>query len=864
MINKKSLFRSFTWLFFSGAGGALAVFFGAHLYLSPSLPSVDSLRDIRLQTPLRIYSSDGMLIGEIGEKRRTPVKYQDIPQTYIDALLSAEDAQFYSHHGVSITGLMRAFSQILMSGNIQGGGSTITMQVARNFFLTKRQEFKRKFNEILLALRIERELSKEDILELYVNVIFLGNRAYGIQAAAQVYYGAPLDKLTTAQLAMIAGLPKAPSTMNPIANPTRALQRRNWILRRMLDLGKLNQPDYEQAVAAPVTATYHGNSLDLSASFVAEMARQKAVELFGTQAYTDGYRVYTTIDSKLQKFARQAVIDGLLEYDSRHGYRGPEQSIEPPKAISVLLTPKADSDSNAAASTPKVPEEIEKQLIESWHKSLMGKLKEIPTYADLTPAAIVEIGEQNVTALRKDGKLIQLGWDQGLSSARRYLSVNSRGPKPKSASDILKLGDIIRLAEDSEGVSRVVQIPEAQGALASLNPRNGSILALVGGIDFNYNNFNRAIQAKRQPGSNFKPFIYTAALEQGYTAASIINDAPIVFDDTQLEATWRPENAGGNFYGPTRLRKALYLSRNLVSIRLLRSIGIETALENIDRFGLNPDEMPRDLSLALGSHAMTPLEVVTGYAVLANGGYKVEPYFIERILNYDGDPVFEALPHTVCYGCESGAKEFLTTDDDEEPFNEPFDFAEDAFAISRELKSEMGGLEPEDYPRAAKVIDDQVAYIMDSMLKDVVLRGTAKKARKLERSDIAGKTGTTNNATDAWFSGYGGDVVTTTWVGFDQMTTLGAREYGGTAALPIWISYMGKALKNRPVVNRPRPPGLVTTRINPRTGLRARAGEPEAMFEIFREEYLPSYDEAQDNVDTIWDNKNDVSTDDIF
>lgn len=863
MTNKKTVIFALAWLVCAGIGGTLTVFCGAHLYLSPTLPSVDSLRDVRLQTPLRIYSNDGKLIGEIGEMRRTPVQYQDIPQAYIDALLSAEDDQFYSHHGVSIKGLMRAFSQILMSGDIQGGGSTITMQVARNFFLTKRQEFKRKFNEILLALRIERELSKEDILELYVNVIFLGNRAYGIQAASQVYYGVTLDKLDVAQLAMIAGLPKAPSTMNPIANPERALQRRNWILSRMHELGKLTDEDYQLAVNAPITASYHGNSLDLSASYVAEMARRKAIDMFGVKAYTDGYRVYTTLDSNLQNSARQAVIDGLLEYDQRHGYRGPEQQLDVPKVIAERLQPSNEQPDNDSQT---IEETQPDQLIQAWHKKLQAALKDVPTYADLEPAAVINLAEKAATVLTKSGEQVQLEWDQGLSSAKPYINVNAVGPAPDKAEDVLALGDVVRLKKATDGSWQLVQLPAAQAALVSLNPRNGAILALVGGLDFRQSNFNRAVQAKRQTGSNFKPFIYTAALENGFTAASIINDAPIVFDDKQLEAAWRPENSGGNFYGPTRLRKALYLSRNLVSIRILRSMGINKAIEHIDRFRVDPQEVPRDLSLALGSHSMTPFDVAAGYAVFANGGHKIEPYFIERILNYDGNPVYEAMPPTVCHECEKNTFEFLQAEEnpDARPFNEPFLFEGDAFAISRDLKAKLGGLEPEDYPRAPKVVDERVAYIMDSILKDVVKRGTATKAKALKRRDLAGKTGTTNDSTDAWFSGYAGDLATTAWIGFDDMSPLGFREFGGTAALPIWMGFMRDALQNRPEIEMPQPPGLVTVRINPETGKRAKAGEPGAIFEIFRADQVPGFDDDSNSRPSDWQEPGEVITDDIF
>ena len=841
-MNYKKALLALSWLVFAGIGGTLTVLTGAHLYLSPSLPSVESLRDIRLQTPLRIYSSDGKLIGEIGEMRRTPVKFEAIPQGYIDAILSAEDAQFYSHHGVSIKGLMRASSQLLMSGDIQGGGSTITMQVARNFFLSKRQEFKRKFNEILLALRIERELSKQEILELYVNVIFLGNRAYGIQAAAQVYYGKTLDQLSTAQLAMLAGVPKAPSTMNPIANPQRAVERRNWILGRMLELGKLSQAEYDLAINEPAGAKYHGSSLDLNASYVAEMARRTAVEMFGAKAYTDGYRIYTTLDSELQSKARQAVIVGLQDYDQRHGYRGPEQKLPVPKE----LNPGGDAES----PEPKV--------LQSWFSEARAALAELPVYAEMQPAMVFAMNQESVQFLLSDGAQVTLPWTEGLNDWRPHISVDSLGPKAERPDDLFDLGDVVRLRQNREGAWQLTQLPEAQAALVALNPRNGAILALVGGLDFLQSNFNRAVQARRQPGSSFKPFLYTAALENGYTAASIINDAPIVFDDDQMASAWRPENSEGKFYGPTRLRKALYMSRNLVSIRLLRSIGIDRALADIGRFGFDPKAFPRDLSVALGSFAVTPLDMGRGYAVLANGGYKVEPFHIERILNFDGQTVYEASPPTVCRGCDDAAEETA-------PFisNEPFYFMGDAFTISGALRKLVGGLEPQDYPRAARVVDEQVAYIMDSMLKDVVQRGTATKAKTLQRSDIAGKTGTTNDATDAWFAGYGGDLVAVAWLGFDDVKTLGRQEFGGTAALPIWIEFMREALHSRPEVHQPRPPGLVTVRINPETGSRAGAQDPDAIYEIFRGDEVPSFD-GGNGVESPWQSSQEVTTDAIF
>jgi penicillin-binding protein 1A len=841
-MNFRNIALALSWLLLAGTSSAIAILAGTHLYLSPSLPSVESLRDIRLQTPLRIYSSDGKLIGEIGEMRRTPVKFQEIPQGYIDALLSAEDAQFYSHRGVSIRGLLRASSQLLMSGDIQGGGSTITMQVARNFFLTKRQEFKRKFNEILLALRIERELSKEEILELYVNVIFLGNRAYGIHAASQVYYGKDLDQLSVAQLAMLAGIPKAPSTMNPLANAQRATERRDWILGRMLELGKIDEAVYQVAIAESGEAKYHGSNLDLSASYVAEMARRTAVEMFGPAAYTDGYRVYTTIDSDLQSSARNAVILGLQDYDKRHGYRGPEQKLTVPAEIVEATTnaelPQAD-------------------VVSEWHKTLREALAELPVYADMRPAAVISVAPEEIEFLLGSGEQVKLKWEGDLTEWRPYLSVNNLGPKPSSPADMFELGDVARLRRNDGKTWALTQIPQVQAALAAISPRNGAILALVGGLDFHQSNFNRATQARRQPGSSFKPFLYTAALENGYTAASLINDSPLVFDDEQQEAAWRPENSGGDFLGPTRLRKALYLSRNLVSIRLLHSMGFDKAFSKIDRFGFDPKAFPRDLSVALGSFAVTPLSIAQGYAVLANGGYKIEPYHIERILNFEGRAVYEARPATVCRGCTEQETVAAPATQD----NHPFSFSGDPFAISPALRNLLGGMEPQDYPRAPQVVDAEVAYIMDSMLKDVVKRGTAARARTLQRGDLAGKTGTTNNATDAWFAGYGGDLATVAWVGFDDTTTLGRREYGGTAALPVWVEFMREALRDRPEFSLPQPPGLVTVRIDPETGRRADASTRNAIYEIFRSDQVPQ-DSGKD-VQSPWQNS-EVRTETIF
>lgn len=910
----KSAFYTLIWLLMAGAGSALIILAGVHLYLSPSLPSVDTLRDIRLQTPLRIYSYDGDLIGEIGEKRRTPIAYDNIPRVFIDALLSAEDDQFYEHNGVSIKGLMRASSQLLMSGDIQGGGSTITMQVARNYFLTRRQEFKRKFNEILLALRIERELSKAEILELYVNVIFLGNRAYGIEAAANIYYGKPMAELQTPQLAMLAGLPKAPSTMNPLANPERAKTRRDWILQRMFSLGKLSEQQYQEAIATPLSADYRGSNIELSAQYVAEMARKKAVEFFGLNAYTDGYNIYTTVLSENQRNAQRAITDGLLEYDQRKGYRGAEQSVPPPKPLAAgLVTPEppqppsepepaASKHPGQALSEPHTASQLSSleqaqadtqrdQLTNlgkadpvkgAWLAELRSALEKTPEYANLEPAAVIGIAEDAIAVLTKGGSVAHIGWEQGLKQARRFVSINRREAPPKTAAEVVALGDIIRIRRHNN-LWHFNQLPNVQGALVSLDAQNGAVLALVGGFDFNQSKFNRATQAFRQPGSNFKPFIYTSALENGLTPATIINDAPIVFEDQKLEADWRPENSGGKFLGPTRLRKALYRSQNMVSIRILQSVGIDNALANLDRFGIDPDKLPRDLSVALGSYDMSPMEVVAGYAVLANGGHRVLPFFIDRIENAKGEVIFSSERLTVCSQCgepDTNEQELSATDEatatqaGQEPGPEP-PSASDEEPADQQLSTPLGhepeasvhaastASEPELTP-APRVIDERVAYLMDSMLKDVVRRGTATKAKKLNRNDIAGKTGTTNRATDAWFSGYGGGIVTTTWVGFDQVSSLGNNEFGSTAALPIWINYMRTALTDTPETALPRPTGLVTTRINPVTGRRALPGDPKAIYEMFRAENVPELDTSKADAQSPWSTEQDINTEDIF
>ncbi len=767
---------------------------GAYLYFSPEMPDVQTLRQVKFQTPLRIYSSDDKLIAEFGEKKRVPVSFDQIPDDFIKALQAAEDARFFEHFGIDIRGLSRAAFQLASSGRIQSGGSTITMQVAKNFFLTRDQTFKRKFVEILLSLQIEQELSKQEIMELYVNKIYLGHRSYGIQAAANTYYGKSIDELSLAQLAMIAGLPKAPSAFNPITNPERAKERRDWILGRMLTLGYIDAAAHDEAVNTPVSARYHRSDIELDAPYIAEMVRQQLFERYGEDLYTDGYRVWTTVDSGMQTEATLAVQRGLLDYTEQHGYRGAEASID----IEALS-----------------------------REDQLNALKDFTGYAGLEPALVVSVDADGANLLLRDDTEARLSWS-GIKWARPFRSIHWTGPAPKKPSDVLNAGDVIRVMHDTEGQFKLTQLPEVQGALAALNPEDGAVRALVGGFSFYHNKFNRATQAYRQPGSNIKPFLYTAALENGFTPASIINDAPVVFHDVSLEGAWRPENDNGEFNGPTRLREALYRSRNLVSIRLMRALGIEQAREFMLRFGFEPDRFPANLSLSLGSAAATPLQVATGYAALANGGFKVEPYLISHITDAEGKVLLQANPLRACPECTANTESEGAIDEQ----------APVATIGSTEI------LQPADEPLqpryAKRIISPRNAFLMYDIMNDVINRGTGRRAQALQRSDLAGKTGTTNEQKDVWFSGFSPQLVATTWVGFDQPGPLGRGEYGSSRALPIWIDFMEDALKDVPEQPPTAPQGVVRIQIDPASGKRAYTGQTDAIYEFFRTEDVPT------------------------
>ncbi len=760
--------------------GVLSVL-GAYLYVAPDLPSVEALRDVRLAEPMRVYTADGKLVAEFGEQKRVPLDWPEIPPRVVDAFLSAEDDRFFQHPGVDWQGLLRAGINHLITGDRSQGGGTITMLVAREFFLTREKTYIRKIREIFLAFRIESELTKEEILTLFLNKIYLGNRSYGVAAASLTYYGTDVREISIAQAAGLAATAQRPSENNPASGTSRFAARRAYVLGRMLELEKITQAEHEEATQEPTVVTIQTLASEVDAPYVAEMARSEMLRRFGDDAYTLGLRAYLTVDSKLQEAAIAALRLALHEYDFRHGYRGPLRQVD------------LESVSDTEARDALLADERRPGV--------------------LVPALIVEVGERSARAYLGAGTHVELAWE-ALSWARPITGDGVTGPPPRVASDLLAPGDVVSLLDlgDERGWY-LSQRPEVQGALVSLDSADGSILALTGGYDFGASQFNRAAQATRQPGSSFKPFIYSAALERGFTAATVVNDAPVVFEeDEALERDWRPKNDDGRFYGPTRLREALTFSRNLVSIRILRSIGAGYTVGYLQRFGFDRARLPRDLSLALGSAVLSPLEMATAYSVFANGGFRVQPYLLQRVEMRDGSIMFEADPARACAECENEPPVIGTLEQpvDDFPLTEP------------------------PMNLAERVVDAENAFLVDDMLRDVVQRGTGRRARVLGRTDLAGKTGSTNDHTDAWFSGYAAGIVSVAWVGYDRQRTLGDDEYGGRAALPMWIDYMRVALAGVPERPQLQPPGIVTARISAETGMLAGAGEPNALFEFFR------------------------------
>ena len=777
------------WTLFCGIWLTLA---GVFLYLNPQIPAAETYRHVRLETPMRVFTADGALIAEFGERRRIPITLEQVPRHFINALLDTEDKRFYQHSGIDFISLtndtLGLIGSLLADGSLGPGASTITMQLARNISFSLERRFLRKFKEMLLALKIERELTKDEILALYINEMPFGKRAYGAEAAARTYYGKPLMDLNVPQLAMLAGVLQAPTAGNPINGPERALRRRNLVLSRMRSQGSISGAEYQQAVAAPISAKLHGRALDVASPFPAEWVRQTLLGHI-PDLYTGGYEVYTTLDGRLQATATEALRKGLIAYDRRHGYRGPEAQFE----------------------------RLEDAL---------AALAERPAYGGLVPAVVTTIDEEQATAKVRlaagddvDLPLASLRW-------RPYVAVDVRGRRPQTVGEVLSIGDLIRLQTTDEGW-RLAQLPAIQGALVSLDAHSGAVRALEGGFDFHMNQFNHALQAARQPGSGFKPFVYSAALDSGVTPASIFMDAPLVFDDANLESQYRPDNYDSRYNGPTRLREALYRSINLVSMRVLLRVGAGRALNHVRRFGFDTGTFPRNTQLAIGggTMAVTPIDMVTAYAVFANGGRLVQPHIVERVLDLSGNLIFEPTYPVV-----------VAADD------------ADATAAAAAPPIEPANLEEllADAPEPAEqVIDERNAFIMHQMLRDVVRRGTGRRARVLERSDLAGKTGTTDDSADTWFNGFSPEVATTVWVGFPNHSPLGEREYGSNTPLPIWIDYMREALKGRPEFDPPLPPGVLSMKIDPATGGLAGSGQRDAIFEYFLAEHAPKTDTDQ-------------------
>lgn len=858
-LNYKKIAKYFAILVLSGGLTGGLFIGGAYLYLSPKLPGIETLKNVQLQVPLRVYAKSGELIAEFGEMKRTPLKYEEFPKHLINAVLAAEDDRFFEHPGVDYQGILRAVVHLIKTGKKGQGGSTITMQVARNFFLSREKTYLRKFNEIFLAFKIEGFLTKEEILALYLNKIYLGKRSYGFSAATQVYYGKNINELSIAEYAMIAGLPKAPSSYNPINNPRRALIRRNYVLGRMRILDYISEDEYQSSLEATDLAKVHGQDIELEAPYIAEMVRTKMVKRYGSEAYTGGYSVYTTINATRQRAANKALRKALLDYDRRHGYRGhigyfdinaePKDKAEKKLAEALPLKGK----DGTVIIQPKLPE-LDKFAI--WRK----ELNKISSFGNLTPSLVFQVNDKEAFAYTADNNVVYLPWEN-IEWARTYIDDNRIDGELKSAHQRLKEGDIIyTVPSEKPGCSWLAQKPTVGGALVALAPEDGAVEALNGGFDYySGSKFNRVLQAHRQPGSSFKPFIYTAALDKGYNPASIIADAHVVFESSGLEDTWRPENYGGKIYGDTRLRVALIKSINLVSIRLLRDIGIGYATRYVKRFGFTDKMLPRNLSLVLGSGSLTPYDLATAYAVFANGGYKVKPYFINYVVGPNNKIVYLQEPEQVCRACRTSddfsvakSSEKSKQAEDQNSKNRTDknttesgptaleDLSESFLSLMDEQEQAQVLQGPSQLKLAKQVLSPQTAFLINTMMRDVILKGTGRRALAIGRKDLAGKTGTTNDQRDAWFTGFNAELSTIAWVGFDNPRPLGDRETGARAALPMWIDFMRDSLVGVAEQELEQPPGLVSVRIDPKTGQLANPTTQDAMFEFFLADQVPT------------------------
>ena len=771
---------------------------GVYLYFAPEIPSSSEVASVELQVPLKIFTKDGKLIGEFGEIHRTKLKFEEIPDTFVKAFLAAEDSDYFNHTGVDILSLVRAAYQFLREGEIVSGGGTITMQVARNYVLTKERTFERKLKEIFTALKIDFSFTKEEIFELYVNQIFLGNRAYGIKAAAEIYYDKNLEDLNLAQYAMIAALPKAPSRINPLINPRKAINRRNYVLRRMLALEFIDQTQFDVASSAPVTASFSGISPEVEADYLAEEIRKYIIKNYGLSAYKDGYQVFSTIDSSYQTAAREAVEEGIEDYEERHGFEKPENH--------EYLLPKSFKNRSeffyAFAYDPFSYLDkfgIELEAKNPFYKA-MEFLEQQAEFKNFKPAILISVEDERLLTLNKEGKIENILLANLTKSIRPRINENRKDKKLTNFSEFFESGDLVWLSKDSnQNKSITLSIhPKVQSALVSLNPSSGEILALVGGYNFRNSQFNRAIQAKPQLGSNFKPFLYAAAFENGFSPASVIVDSPLVFDDQNLEEIWRPRNASGKFYGPTRLREALVQSRNVVSVKLLQEVSIKDAKESLEKFGFYKEELPNDLSLALGSYGASPLKNAELFSIFANGGKKVVPYFIDRILFPDGNEI---------------------------------NFSEEKKSKTGDYLSQWFGNDEREADNFS--IDPRIAFIINDILKEAAQRGTGRKINELGRKDFAAKTGTSNDAESTWFTGFNENILTTVWFGYDNPSSLGNNEFGSTTSLPIWLNYKKQIIDTIPKGKFKKPSGLIARKINLETGELAKPEDERVKFELF-------------------------------
>jgi len=805
--------------------GGVAAVIGAYYYVAPALPAAETIRDIPLQIPLRIFSRDGRLISEIGERRRVLVTFDEVPAHIVNAFVAAEDQRFWVHPGIDYRGILRALFQLLSTGDIESGGSTLTQQLARSYFLSLDQTIERKFKEAALAVRIEKEFTKEQIMALFLNKMFFGQRAYGVAAAAQVYFNKSLKDLNIAEAATLAGVLPAPSRYNPVRSVANAEMRRTYVLGRMSDIGYIDQAQYDEAMALPVESRMHGAAVELSAPYVAEMVRREMLLRFGEETYTAGYQVVTTLDARLQTAANYSLKNGLLEFTRRRGYRGPLAKLE--------LTPEV-------LQTP----------FDEWPVEIRQTLEQYAP-GGLSVALVTAVNEidNSVDAILANGANLTIPWS-GSAWAKPFIDRATTGPEPETAADVLALGDVILVMPTAAGTWALAQVPEVQGAVVALDPQDGSISSLSGGFDFATSKFNRVTQAYRQPGSSFKPFIYSAAFEHGNTVATVVLDAPIVIKSSELEAVWRPINYSGRFYGPTRLRDALVRSMNLVSVRLLLfETGFGNAVRHIAKFGFGDAALIRNGSLALGGGNASPLDMAQGFSVFANGGYGIEPYVIDSIFGPDGEPLYRADPPVVCEPCQPGPEDNYAGEELEAfPLEQMVEVAEEYqpdAATAPELFVNVNA--------APRAITAQNAFLIQDLMRDVIRRGTGRRALVLGRRDLSGKTGTSNDHRDAWFGGFNADIVSVVWVGYDDDLPLGPGEEGSRTALPIWIEFIRLALRGAPEHQLPMPDGIVSALIDRETGCPARAGQRNTLFEFFREGHVPKCE----NLDELPDIFND-------